>query len=228
MFVLTAGAHVESMNESAIEDVLGFWFGAPAKRADELINKFRRWYQGGPELDREISTRFGDVIERALTGGLGDWGATRRGRLALVIVLDQFARNVHRGTPRAYAGDERALSLALEMLERGDLDGLGSEQRLFVTMPLVHAEYLAMQERSVELADRILAEEPSPELRAAWATGAARTRHYRDVIRRFGRFPHRNAILGRASSTAELAFLEEEAKAAPPLASAAQAGTAPA
>lgn len=228
MFVPGAGAHVESMNEQAIEDVLGFWFGDAAKSADALMSKFRRWYQGGPELDLEISTRFGDIIERALTDGLGDWAATKRGRLALVIVLDQFARNVHRGRPRAYAGDVRALALALEMLERGDLEGLGSEERLFVTMPLVHAEYTAMQERAVELADRIAAEEPSADLKTAWSVGAARTRHYRDVVRRFGRFPHRNTILGRASSAAELAFLEEEAKAAPPLPPPARTGTAPA
>jgi uncharacterized protein (DUF924 family) len=217
MFVVGALPHVESMNEHAIEDVLTFWLGAAAKVPDELMYKFRRWYQGGPELDVEIAARFRDVIERALTGGLNDWNETKRGRLALVIVLDQFARNVHRGTPRAYAGDARALSLALEMLERGDLEGLSSEERLFVMMPLVHAEYVAMQERAVELAENVVVDEPNAELKAAWAVGAARTRHYRDIIRRFGRFPHRNAILGRPSTAAELAFLEEEAKAPSPL-----------
>jgi uncharacterized protein (DUF924 family) len=205
------------MKSRAIEDVLGFWFEAPATTAEELTNKFRRWYQGGAQLDLEIETRFGDVLERALSGGSSDWAETPRGRLALVIVLDQFARNVHRGTPRAYEGDARALALALEMLERDDMNGFGSEERLFVSMPLVHAEYAAMQERAVELADGIVMSEPNLELRGPWSFGAARTRHYREIVRRFSRFPQRNAILGRASSEEELAFLEEESKAAPPI-----------
>jgi uncharacterized protein (DUF924 family) len=211
------------MNNHGLIEVLWFWLGSPATTGDGLMSKIRRWYQGGPELDREIEKRFGDVIERALTGGLGDWENIPRGRLALVIVLDQLARNVHRGTPRAYAGDARARELALGLIEGGHWAEFNAEEQLFTLMPLVHAEDLALQDRAVELADRMVEQASSEELRAAWALGAARTRHYRDIVRRFGRFPHRNAILGRASTAQELAFLAAEAQAAGPL-PAAQAG----
>jgi uncharacterized protein (DUF924 family) len=207
-------AHLRSMNEQRSDDILSFWLGTPASTSEALMAKFRRWYQGGAELDREIQTRFGRLIERALGGGLDDWTETLSGQLALVIVLDQFTRNVHRGTPRAYAGDRRALSLALAMLEQGALSSLDSEAQLFVMMPLVHAEDVAMQARAVELADRLAVEEPREELRAAWAIGAQRTRYYQSVIARFGRFPHRNAVLGRYSSSDEQAFLDAETNAA--------------
>ncbi|MDF3065152.1 MAG: rane protein [Polyangiaceae bacterium] len=179
--------------------------------------KFRRWYQGGAELDLEIHTRFGPLIESALAGGLDDWTKTLSGQRALVVVLDQFVRNVHRGTPRAYAGDRRALSLSLAMLERGAMASLDSEAQLFVMMPLLHAEDVVMQARAVELADGLVRREAREELRPAWAVGAERARHYQSVIARFGRFPHRNAILGRATSGEEQAFLDAEAKAGGPL-----------
>lgn len=182
------------------------------------MSKFRRWYQGGPELDREIDARFGGVLETALAGGLHDWTNALSGQLALVIVLDQFTRNSYRGTPRAYAGDSRALSLSLGMIERGALSSLDSEAQLFVMMPLIHAEDAAMQARAVELAERLVSTEPREELRAAWASGAQRARHYQSVIARFGRFPHRNAILGRRSTTEELTFLEGETTVKSPLA----------
>lgn len=174
------------------------------------MQKIRRWYQGGPELDLEIDARFGELIESALNGGLRDWRETARGQLALVIVLDQLTRNVHRGTARAHAGDARALALSLEMIERGALAGFSSEEQLFAIMPLVHAEDLAMQERGVELAERLAAEAHTEDLRAAWAGGAQRTRYYRDIIRRFGRFPRRNAALGRVSTAEELEFIRAE------------------
>lgn len=205
------------MKEQRTEDILSFWLGTPASTAEALMSKFRRWYQGGPELDLEIETRFGKVIESALVGELEDWTRTLSGQLALVIVLDQFTRNVHRNTPRAYAGDRRALALSLAMLERGAHASLDSEAQLFVMMPLIHAEDVAMQARAVQLADRVVVEEPREELRPAWAIGAQRARHYQSIIARFGRFPHRNAILGRYSSDEERAFLEAEAKAAGPL-----------
>ena len=181
------------------------------------MNKFRRWYQGGPELDREIEMRFGDLVERAIEGELASWSEKPRGRLARVVLLDQLARNLHRGTARAYAGDQRALELALEMLDRNDVAAFTLEERLFVVMPLVHSEDLRIQERAVALAQQMIEDSP-PELRPAWSLGAGRTAYYRDVVARFGRFPHRNVVLGRKSSTDELAFLEAEAVRPAPLA----------
>jgi uncharacterized protein (DUF924 family) len=208
------------MSQVSIEDVLSFWLGAPATTGPRLMEKFRRWYQGGPALDLEIDTRFGGLVERALDGGLEHWAESRRGRLALVILLDQWTRNLYRGSPRTYAGDVRALELALRMLELGDLAALSEEEQLFAIMPLVHAEDLAMQDQGVVLAERIAGRASLPELEAAWAVGAARTRHYRSIIAQFGRFPHRNAVLGRRSTPEELAFLRAEEGAPSPLAAA--------
>jgi uncharacterized protein (DUF924 family) len=205
------------MTNHPCEEVLSFWFETPATTADELMQKIRRWYQGPPAFDLEIDTRFGHLIDRAVGGELDSWTATPRSRLALIIVLDQFARNVHRGTPRAHAGDARALALALQLHERGETAAMNLEERLFAMMPLVHAEDLALQDRAVELAERLMLAAANEDLRSAWAHGAARTRHYRDIIRRFGRFPQRNESLGRDSSEAELAFLlEEEQKSVSP------------
>jgi uncharacterized protein (DUF924 family) len=198
------------MTKHIRDEVLAFWLGTPATTADELLQKIRRWYQGTPQLDLEIDTRFGDVVEQALNDGLEGFPDDPRSRLALIIVLDQFARNLHRGTPRAYAGDARALALALQMLEGGDTAALPLEERLFALMPLVHTEDLEMQDRAVELSEQMVTAAPNDDLRSVWSTGAARTRHYRDIIQRFGRFPHRNAILGRKSSAEELAFLADE------------------
>lgn len=195
------------MSQAIIEDVLSFWLGIPATTGPRLMEKFRRWYQGGPELDLEIDTRFGGLVERALDGGLEHWAESRRGRLALVILLDQWTRNLYRGSPRTYAGDARALELSLSMIELGDLAVLGEEEQLFAIMPLVHAEDLAMQDEAVLLADRIAEGAPPGELRDAWMVGSARTRHYRSIVARFGRFPHRNAVLGRRSTAEEVAFL---------------------
>ena len=173
----------------------------------------------------ELRERFGALVEAALAGQLEHWRATWRGRLALILLLDQLTRNVFRGTPRAYSGDRAALALALEALDDGSFGAHSQDEQLFVMMPLVHAEDLGLQERAVELARGLL--ERAPEaLRETWQTGYARTQHYRAVIARFGRFPQRNAILGRPSTSEELAFLEEEQQRPGPLAPASPAGAA--
>jgi uncharacterized protein (DUF924 family) len=192
------------------EDVLAFWLGSPATTGPGLMQKIQRWYQGPPELDLEIDARFGDLVERAIEGGHEDWTDSPRGTLALIIVLDQFARNVYRGTRLAHAGDARAITLALGLLERRATATFSLEERLFALMPLVHAEDLKLQDRAVELTDEIVAAAPNDDLRAVWSTGAERTRYYREVIRRFGRFPRRNRALGRPSTAYELAFLRDE------------------
>lgn len=186
-----------------------FWFGEPARDAATLIAKFGRWYQGGAELDHEIRIRFSATVEEALNGRLTHWTSDLQGQLALIVLLDQFARNLYRDTPRAYAGDAQAQRLALALIERGLHRSVGLEQRLFCIMPLVHSESLELHERAVELAEAFVPDAP-PELQTPWRFGAQRTAHYRSVIARFGRFPHRNAILGRSSTLDELEFLLEE------------------
>jgi uncharacterized protein (DUF924 family) len=134
----------------------------------------------------------------------------------LILLLDQFTRNAFRGLPRAYAGDAAALELALSMIDSPAYNALSLEARLFCTMPLVHSETLALPERAVALAHAV-ADDAPPGLRGPWQFGAQRTLHYCEIIRHFGRFPHRNEILGRESTAEELAFLAEQAQATSPL-----------
>jgi uncharacterized protein (DUF924 family) len=178
--------------------VLDFWFGY----ADAVD---ARWFKGGEAFDREIAERFGATIAAALAGDLEGWAARPEGTLALIVVLDQFTRNVHRGTPRAFAGDSRALALARRLVDSGEHLRLPPLRRWFAYMPLEHAEDLAVQQRCVAWFEALTAEGGPHREALAGALDYARRHH--DVIARFGRFPHRNAILGRTSTPEEAAFL---------------------
>ena len=214
------GRQVPGMNdtETAVADLLSFWIDDPAETAPQLLGKYQRWYQGGAELDRTIRGRYGSLVQSAVAGELDSWRERVSGRLALLILLDQFTRNIYRGTARAYSGDAAALALALDTVERGAHRAYSLEERLFVLMPLVHAEDVALLRRAVALADEMAHDAP-PALREPWVFGASRVRKYHALIERFGRYPARNQALGRRSSAEELAYLAEEANAGPPLAS---------
>jgi uncharacterized protein (DUF924 family) len=186
--------------------VLEYWLGAPALDEPGLIAKIRRWFSGGKTVDDEIRARFGDLVPRALAGELDEWAETPRGRRALIIVIDQFTRNLARNTPAAYAGDAKALQLALEALDRNDHIGLGFEELLFLAMPLEHAESLALHDRNVALLEKFVRRAPRDWV-PIYERVLAHPRGYRDQIARFGRFPHRNAVLGRPSTPEEQAFL---------------------
>jgi uncharacterized protein (DUF924 family) len=188
------------------DDVLQFWLGAPAADADTFTQKLHRWFGGDKALDAEIRARFGAAVDRARDGALDGWTATARGRLALIILLDQFTRNLHRGTPRAFENDARALALAEAGLERQDDAGLSFEEKMFLYMPLGHSEDVARQERAVALNEAAVEGAP-PALAASYASAVTYARGYLEQIRRFGRFPHRNAILGRTCTQEEMAFL---------------------
>jgi uncharacterized protein (DUF924 family) len=155
-----------------------------------------RWWSSGRRLDDEIRRRFASIHAEIMTGEHEDWRATPAGALAYILVLDQFSRNLFRGDARAFASDDRALAAAREAVDRGDDAALPAADRSFVYMPFMHSEQLADQERSLALfgASRDC-------LRAA--------ERHREIIQRFGRFPHRNAVLGRPSTPDELAFLTE-------------------
>lgn len=185
------------------DGVLDFWFGAPGSAEHERTRAL--WFGKSDATDAEIRARFGALIENALDGALDGWAhalAQRpREALALILLLDQFTRNAFRDTPRAFAGDARALSLAQRLVERGDDRRLTLLERQFAYLPFEHAESLPMQDRSVALFTQLAADGlPEP---LDWAI------KHRDVILRFGRYPHRNAIVGRASTAEELAFLAQ-------------------
>jgi uncharacterized protein (DUF924 family) len=158
----------------------------------------KKWFAKDDGFDEEISARFGDIYEQAARGGLDDWRESATGSLALVILLDQFPRNMFRGSPRTYATDEKALAISREALARGDADTVADDVNQFLAVPLMHAEDLAAQDECVawmgELGD---------------ADNLAYARDHRDIVARFGRFPHRNGILGRETTPEEQAFLDE-------------------
>ncbi len=172
---------------------LDFWFGAPP------YTRRAAWFTKSEAFDAEVRQRVGATVEAALAGTLpAAWAAEP---LAEILLLDQFTRNIFRGTPRAFAGDARARALARQLVDSGAHRALHPEQRPFAYLPFEHAEDLALQDESVRLFAALAAEHPAADDYLDYAE------RHRDVIRRFGRFPHRNAILGRESTAAELAFL---------------------
>lgn len=173
----------------APEDVLRFWFEA---------TPHDRHFVADPAFDAEIRARFGALVDDALAGRVDGWAETANGALALVIVLDQFTRNLGRGTPAAFAGDAKALAVCHAALARGFERALPPFKAHFLVMPLMHSEELADQDRCVGLMAGLGLENPY----------AFALRH-REIIARFGRFPHRNRTLGRTTTAEEARFLQE-------------------
>jgi uncharacterized protein (DUF924 family) len=191
--------------------VLSYWFGDDRDPIDGIAALERRgvkWFYGGPEVDREIAARFGGDLERARRGELDDWAGTARDRLALIVLLDQFSRNVFRGTPLAFAQDAAAQRLAVTGLEASMDQELALHERMFFSLPLTHAEDPVLQERGLAYSERVTAEAPVT-VRPFYERGLAFVRKHHDVIVRFGRFPARNATLGRSSTPEEITYLEE-------------------
>lgn len=172
----------------AARDVLDFWFGLTKEQH----------FAKDDALDRTIAARFGGLRDRVLASGAAGWRDDPDTLLAAVILLDQFSRNIHRGTPDAFAADDLAARLTLEAIDRGDDARLTPDRRLFLYMPLMHAEDGPLQDLSVGRFEALGIEE-----------NAAYARDHRDVFRRFGRFPGRNAALGRESGADEVAYLAE-------------------
>ena len=185
---------------SDIAEVLAFWFGAPD--SPERGRPRKCWFEKSEAFDAEVRSRFLKLYKRAVAGKLSRWERTPLAALALAVVVDQFPRNMFRGQARAFAADPLALRVARRMLSRG-FDGLlRPVERWFVYLPFEHAEDLAAQRRSIALFGNL----------AGYPDGAGAMdyaqRHY-TIIARFGRFPHRNAMLGRVSTSEEIAFLSQ-------------------
>lgn len=193
-----------------IRKVLDFWFSAAALDTPQIDSRMERWFNADAAVDEEIRNRFGALVESALQGKLDHWAAVAEGRLALILLLDQFCRHVHRGTAQAFAGDKRALKLCIEGSMQNVYRSLPPFQRLFFFMPLQHAESLSVQEKSLRIFTA-LAEGVSPTLRETFLTFAQFAELHRDIIERFGRFPHRNRLLGRTNTPEEEEFLAADA-----------------
>ena len=172
------------------DDVLTFWFSECTPED---------WFKKNEAFDTQIDTRFGELVERALLAQLDSWTTSADSRLALILLLDQFTRNIYRDTPRAFVGDEMALAICLNAIADGQLE---AEQQLtkrqFLLMPMMHSEDIDIQDRSLPLFKHY-----TSEMTFDYAV------KHRDIIARFGHFPHRNAILGRPSSSEEIEFLTQ-------------------
>jgi len=172
------------------EEVLNFWFAGDPSRWR------KKWFKKSDEFDTACA-RFAEALCDAKQGLLDHWTATPQGSLALIILLDQFSRNLFRGSPESYAADARARLMARRAVARGFDQQVGSTERTFLYLPFMHSEAIADQDEAVRLFEALAGE----SVRYA--------HHHRDVVRRFGRFPHRNAVLGRISTPEELAYLAE-------------------
>ncbi len=201
-----------AISNATPDDVLRFWFAGPVDDARHIAKRIKLWFGVDEAFDAEIRERFAGVLDLAIAHRFDDWSATAHGALALIIVLDQFPRNIFRKTPRAFAND----ALALEWCRKGIVRGLDREltlyERTFFYLPFEHAEDLADQDRCVRYYQDLL-DTASPDFREIAAFNVKSGEEHRDVIRRFGRFPHRNAILGRQSTSEELEWLEQNASA---------------
>lgn len=189
------------------DEVLEFWFGDALGSAPPADERVQLWFRKNDAFDRAIQERFGTLPELAGRGGLDAWRGAALAALALVLVLDQFPRNLFRRSARAFAFDPLARDVALDAIARGFDAALPPIAASFFYLPLEHAEDIGLQERAVQLFERLIARAPA-ELHPTLENFAAYARRHRDVIRRFGRFPHRNATLGRASTPAEVAYLD--------------------
>jgi uncharacterized protein (DUF924 family) len=188
--------------EPAAAEVLSFWFGEPDEDTSYAARR-KLWFGKAPDFDRAISERFRSLMDQAAAGQLDSWQRTPHGALALLILLDQFPRNIYRGAPQAFASDLKALAVAKTAIDRKFDQELKPLERMFLYLPLEHSEMMPNQARSVSLFEQLAAERSELQDTLDYAI------KHRDVIDRFGRFPHRNEILGRESTPEEVEFLKQ-------------------
>lgn len=195
-----------------LSQVLEYWLGAEFPDNASALTRQQLWFTKSETTDEEIRKLFGGLLQEALMGKLdGEALEQPLGMLAVLIVLDQFTRNAYRGTAKSFAGDERALALARKAIDLGwDTDeSIPTVARIFMYLPLEHSEDLLMQEHSVVAFEQLHQEAATPELREFFATTLDYAIRHREVIAQFGRFPHRNAMLGRESTASERDYLSK-------------------
>jgi len=198
-------------------DILFFWFGPRPYSAPRVLQHARLWFgepdspELTPQTDELIRERFSELTAAAERGELSAWESSPRRRLALILLLDQFSRNIYRGSARAYTQDLQALSLTVSGMQVGADATLDPVERIFFYMPLMHAESLDVQEESVAAFRRLVEEAPA-DLRRTFDSNLKAAVQHRNIIQRFGRFPHRNRVLNRETTPEELAWLTDEGR----------------
>jgi len=199
-------ATITDDDQLRIDAVLAFWFEEKELSAPQIDGRMDIWFGEDPVFDLEIIKEFSDDVDRASEGKLDHWANEPRGRLALILLLDQFRRNIYRNTADAFSCDKQALKLCVEgAMEKKD-KGLSPIERVFFYMPLQHAESRKVQQKSCDIFNK-LAEAMSPTYKETFQTIAQFAELHRDIVERFGRFPHRNSLLGRRNTPDEEEFL---------------------
>ena len=200
------GATITDDDLARIETILSFWFKEQELTAPQIDRRMDIWFGEDSVFDHEIEKEFADDVDRASEGKLDHWAAEPHGRLALIILIDQFRRNIYRNTVKAFSKDKLALKLCVEgAMEKKD-KSLTPIQRVFFYMPLQHAESAKVQAKGLELYNR-LAESVSPTYKETFLTVAQFAELHKDIIDQFGRFPHRNKLLGRENTPEEDEYL---------------------
>jgi uncharacterized protein (DUF924 family) len=204
------GATITDEDQARIDAILAFWFKEHELSAPQVDRRMDIWCGEDPTFDHEIQQNFAVDVEGASEGKLDHWADEPRGRLALILLLDQFRRNIYRGSAKAFEKDRAALKLCVEGAMQKKDRGLTPIQRAFFYMPLQHAESRKVQAKSVELYSK-LAEAVSPTFQETFLTIAQFAELHRDIIDQYGRFPHRNALLGRENTPEEDEYLAGDA-----------------
>jgi uncharacterized protein (DUF924 family) len=196
-------------SEITPEDVIHFWIGDLSLLGVDPLAKAPLWWKKDEAFDREIRERFERTLERAARGELAAWESSARGRLALVLLFDQMSRNIFRGTARSFAQDGRARETAKQAFDAGDDRALASVEVSFVLMPFMHGEDLALQQRAIDGFIALRDAATDERLRKNFDNSVTYGKRHMAIIERFGRFPHRNELLGRASTPEEVEFLKQ-------------------
>lgn len=206
----SAGPAISDADHARINTILSFWFKEQALSAPQIDRRMDVWFGEDPVFDLECKREFEEDVRKASAGTLDHWADEPRGRLALILLIDQFRRNIYRNTAEAFSHDRLALKLCVEGAREKKDKGLTPIQQAFFYMPLQHAESLKVQDKAVEIFNR-LADAVSPTYRETFETMATFAELHRDIIAQFGRFPHRNELLGRQNTPEEDEYLAGDA-----------------
>lgn len=194
--------------EQQAEKILLFWFGRIEDTVLPSKNRNRIWFGGGDALDAEIKETFGDDLNKAILGEYDHWDENPRSTLALIVLLDQFSRNIHRGTPMSFTQDQKAMDVCVRGIERQYDHSISLIERSFFYMPFMHSESLDMQNTSMR-AFKMLVDLSFPEARPVFENFYDYAGRHFKIIEKFGRYPSRNQILGRESTPEELSYMAE-------------------
>lgn len=197
-----------SFDTKKIDRVLNFWFGNLKENELPSEEYRKKWWIKDHENDMQIKDLYGDDLDLAIRGELDEWKTTPAGTMALILLFDQFTRNIYRDTREAFSQDQKALVICINGLNKAFDDALHPIQRAFYYMPLMHSEDISMQEKSIECFSNLVKQFKTPESISHMVSDNYEyaIKHY-EIVKRFGRYPHRNAILGRESTLEEIEFL---------------------